>query len=70
VSAIAEHHSYAPFPFSTCESSMFISFQSTGFVRFVHPKSVERAFDRFRVSEIEVQDVSVMMKPLKPELEL
>lgn len=38
-----------------------------GFVRFAHPKSVDRAFDRFKVSEIEVQDVSVMMKPLKPD---
>ena len=40
---------------------------NSGFVRFAHPKSVERAFERFKVSEIEVQDVSVMMKPLKPE---
>jgi hypothetical protein len=39
----------------------------SGFVRFSHPKSVDRAFDRFKVSEIEVQDVSVMMKPLKPD---
>jgi len=38
-----------------------------GFVRFAHPKSVDRALDRFKVSEIEVQDVSVMIKPLKPE---
>ena len=38
-----------------------------GFVRFAHQKSVDRAFDRFKVSEIEVQDVSVMIKSLKPE---
>jgi hypothetical protein len=35
-----------------------------GFVRFVSPKSVQRALDRFRISEIEVQDVSVMIKSL------
>ena len=38
-----------------------------GFVRFVSPKSVQRALERFRVSEIEVQDVSVMIKSLKSE---
>lgn len=38
-----------------------------GFVRFISPKSVQRALERFRISEIEVQDVSVMIKPLKPE---
>jgi hypothetical protein len=37
---------------------------SLGFVRFVSPKSVQRALDRFRISEIEVQDVSVMIKSL------
>jgi len=36
-----------------------------GFVRFVSPKSVQRALERFRISEIEVQDVSVMIKSLK-----
>ena len=53
-------------------SSLLVCFSyclvtNSGFVRFAHPKSVERAFERFKVSEIEVQDVSVMMKPLKPE---
>lgn len=38
-----------------------------GFVRFVSPKSVDRALERFRISEIEVQDVSVMIKSLKPD---
>jgi len=38
-----------------------------GFVRFVSPKSVYRALERFRISEIEVQDVSVMIKSLKPD---
>jgi len=38
-----------------------------GFVRFVSPKSVQRALERFRVSEIEVQDVSVMIKSLKSD---
>ncbi len=35
-----------------------------GFVRFVSPKSIQRALERFRISEIEVQDVSVMIKSL------
>lgn len=39
-----------------------------GFVRFVSPKSVDRALERFRISEIEVQDVSVMIKSLKGEV--
>jgi len=38
-----------------------------GFVRFVSPKSVQRALERFRISEIEVQDVSVMIKSLKAD---
>lgn len=38
-----------------------------GFVRFVSPKSVQRALERFKISEIEVQDVSVMIKPLKAD---
>jgi len=38
-----------------------------GFVRFVSPKSVQRALERFRISEIEVQDVSVMIKSLKSD---
>lgn len=38
-----------------------------GFVRFISPKSVQRALERFKVSEIEVQDVSVMIKPLKAD---
>jgi hypothetical protein len=36
-----------------------------GFVRFVHPRSVQRALERFNTSEIEVQDVSVMIQTLK-----
>ena len=39
----------------------------SGFVRFVSPKSVQRALERFRISEIEVQDVSVMIKSLKAD---
>ncbi|KAL7529454.1 hypothetical protein ACHAXR_002976, partial [Thalassiosira sp. AJA248-18] len=39
-----------------------------GFVRFVSPKSVQRALERFRISEIEVQDVSVMIKSLNSDL--
>lgn len=38
-----------------------------GFVRFVSPKSVQRALELFKISEIEVQDVSVMIKPLKTD---
>lgn len=38
-----------------------------GFVRFVSPRSVQRALERFRISEIEVQDVSVMIKSLKSD---
>jgi hypothetical protein len=36
-----------------------------GFVRFVHPRSVQRALEQYHNSEIEVQDVSVMIRPLK-----
>ena len=39
----------------------------TGFVRFARPSSVQRAMDRYRTAEIEVQDVSVFIKTLKSE---
>ena len=38
-----------------------------GFVRFHSPKAVQKALEQFRVSEIEVQDVSVMIKSLKAD---
>jgi len=41
-----------------------------GFVRFVSPRSVQRALERFRISEIEVQDVSVMIKSLKSDAQV
>jgi hypothetical protein len=42
-------------------------FVLVGFVRFVSPKSVQRALELFKISEIEVQDVSVMIKALKAD---
>ena len=38
-----------------------------GFVRFKKPESVKRAWMKYRQSEIEIQDVSVSIKTLKPE---
>ena len=38
-----------------------------GVVRFVSPKSVNRAMDRFRTGEIVVQDVGVMIRVLKSD---
>ena len=38
-----------------------------GFVRFAKAKSVQRALERYRKSEIEIQDVSVSIKVLKSE---
>ena len=53
-------------PFGAIESAAISSSnRGFGFVRFVHPISVQRALQRFRTSEIEVQDVSVMIRPLK-----
>jgi len=55
-------------PFGTIEGAAIApSNRGFGFVRFAHHKSVERALESFRVSEIEVQDVSVMIKALKSE---
>lgn len=55
-------------PFGAIEgASIAPSNRGFGFVRFVSPKSVQRALERFRISEIEVQDVSVMIKPLKAD---
>lgn len=36
-----------------------------GFVRFSKPKSVQRALEKFRVAEIEIQNVSVSIKTLE-----
>jgi len=53
-------------PFGDIESAAIASSnKGFGFVRFVHPRSVQRALERFRTSEIEVQDVSVMIRALK-----
>ena len=53
-------------PFGAIESAAIASSnKGFGFVRFVHPRSVQRALEQFRKSEIEVQDVSVMIRPLK-----
>jgi hypothetical protein len=41
-----------------------------GIVRFRHPKSVERAMQRYRNAEIVVQDVAVQMKVLMPSGEV
>ncbi len=61
-----EHLIQAFEPFGDIESAAIASSnKGFGFVRFVHPRSVQRAFERFRNSEIEVQDVSVMIRALK-----
>jgi len=53
-------------PFGDIESAAIASSnKGFGFVRFAHPRSVQRALERFRTSEIEVQDVSVMIRALK-----
>ena len=36
-----------------------------GFVRFSKPKSVQRALEKYRVGEIEIQNVSVSIKTLE-----
>ncbi|KAL9191224.1 hypothetical protein ACHAXT_000930 [Thalassiosira profunda] len=55
-------------PFGDIEGAAIApSNRGFGFVRFVSPKSVQRAMERFRISEIEVQDVSVMIKSLKAD---
>ena len=53
-------------PFGAIESAAIASSnKGFGFVRFVHPRSVQRALEQYHNSEIEVQDVSVMIRPLK-----
>lgn len=55
-------------PFGEIESAAIApSNRGFGYVRFVSPKSVHRAFERLRVSEIEVQDVEVTIKGLKSD---
>ena len=38
-----------------------------GFVRFIEPEGVKHALKKYREFEIEIQDVSIAIKTLKPE---
>lgn len=48
--------------FGAIEGAAIAVDKGFGFVRFSHPISADRALERFRTGEIEVQDVSVMIE--------
>ena len=56
----------SPRKFVGCLLSLIKMFCHVGFVRFVSPKSVQRALERSRISEID-DDVSIMIKSLKSD---
>lgn len=50
--------------FGPIEQAAIAAGRGFGFVRFAKPKSVQRALEKYRVAEIEIQDVSVSIKTL------
>lgn len=48
-------------------STIYLPFWNTGFVRFAKPESVKRALRKYREFEIEIQDVSISIKTVKSE---
>jgi len=64
--AFGRHVMLADFErFGPIEQAAIAGGRGFGFVRFARPKSVQRALEKYRVAEIEIQDVSVSIKTLE-----
>ena len=50
-----------------CSHLMYFYRLLAGFVRFIEPEGVKHALKKYREFEIEIQDVSIAIKVVKPE---